>query len=68
MLRSKAAISTAELGEQYCMLGPLREERMRLEVETIQPENHSIRLAIGKMRESGFQVYPSLVQLPQGPL
>ncbi|VDM40142.1 unnamed protein product [Toxocara canis] len=32
VLRTKAAVSTDELGDQYCMLGPYNEERVKLEV------------------------------------
>lgn len=56
VLRSKAAISTEELGDQYCMLGPLREDRWRLEVEQIAPESRNIATAIHKMNDSGFRV------------
>lgn len=56
VLRSKAPISTEELGDQYCMLGPLREERWRLEVEPIAPESRNIRHAIKKLAEGGFKV------------
>uniref|UniRef100_F1KYL5 Glycogen [starch] synthase n=1 Tax=Ascaris suum TaxID=6253 RepID=F1KYL5_ASCSU len=55
VLRSKAPISTEELGDQYCMLGPLREERWRLEVEPIAPESRNIRHAIKKLAEGGFK-------------
>ncbi|VDN58486.1 unnamed protein product [Dracunculus medinensis] len=55
VLRSKAAISTEELGDQYCMLGPLREDRWRLEVEQIAPESRNIATAIHKMNDSGFR-------------
>ncbi|VDO71074.1 unnamed protein product [Heligmosomoides polygyrus] len=32
VLRTKAPISTEELGDQYCMLGPYNEDRVKLEV------------------------------------
>lgn len=56
VLRSKAPISTEELGDQYCALGPLREERWRLEVEQIEPESRNIRAALRKLNEGGFKV------------
>lgn len=36
VIRSKAPISVEELGDQYCLLGPQREERWRLEVCVFQ--------------------------------
>ncbi|KJH41440.1 starch synthase [Dictyocaulus viviparus] len=39
VLRSKAQISNEELGDQYCMFGPQKNDKWRLEVETIEPEN-----------------------------
>lgn len=32
VLRTKASVTTEELGDQYCMLGPYKEERVKLEV------------------------------------
>lgn len=32
MLRTKAPVTTDELGDQYCMLGLYKEERVKLEV------------------------------------
>lgn len=32
MLRTKASVTTEELGDQYCMLGPYNDERVKLEV------------------------------------
>uniref|UniRef100_A0A8R1U321 Glycogen [starch] synthase n=1 Tax=Onchocerca volvulus TaxID=6282 RepID=A0A8R1U321_ONCVO len=55
VLRSKAAISTEEYGDQYCMLGPLREGKWQLEVEQIAPESRHIATAIHKMKEDGFK-------------
>ncbi|VBB28731.1 unnamed protein product [Acanthocheilonema viteae] len=34
VLRTKAPITTEELGDQYCMLGPYKEERVKLEVRS----------------------------------
>jgi len=46
VLRTKAPISTDELGDQYCMIGPYNEERVKLEVELLEPETAS-RVFIG---------------------
>ena len=64
VLRSKAPISTEELGDQYCALGPLREERWRLEVEPIEPESRNIRAALKKLNEGGFKVNFCATSLP----
>lgn len=56
VLRSKAPISTEEYGDQYCMLGPLREGKWQLEVEQIAPESRHIATAIHKLKEGGFKV------------
>uniref|UniRef100_A0A915K178 Glycogen [starch] synthase n=1 Tax=Romanomermis culicivorax TaxID=13658 RepID=A0A915K178_ROMCU len=55
VLRTKAAISTEELGEQYCMLGPYNEDTVRVEVEPLEPETYAMRKAIENMREHGVK-------------
>ncbi len=45
VLRTKAPISTDELGDQYCMIGPYNEERVKLEVEVLDPETASANSA-----------------------
>ncbi|PIO63260.1 starch synthase [Teladorsagia circumcincta] len=55
VLRSKAQISCEELGDQYCMFGPMKDDKWRLEVEKVEPENRTIRAAIKKLHESGFK-------------
>ncbi|RCN42050.1 starch synthase [Ancylostoma caninum] len=54
VLRSKAQISIEELGDQYCMFGPMKDDKWRLEVEKVEPENRTIRAAIKLMHASGF--------------
>uniref|UniRef100_A0A915CG24 Glycogen [starch] synthase n=1 Tax=Parascaris univalens TaxID=6257 RepID=A0A915CG24_PARUN len=56
VLRTKAAVSTDELGDQYCMLGPYNEERVKLEVEILEPDSASMKYALDQMREIGFRV------------
>ena len=56
VLRTKAQASTDELGEQYCMLGPYSEERAKMELETLQPDNNIMRNALEWTRECGFKV------------
>ncbi|KAK6042968.1 starch synthase [Cooperia oncophora] len=55
VLRSKAQISCEELGDQYCMFGPMKNDKWRLEVEKVEPENRTIRAAMKKLHESGFK-------------
>ncbi|CAD6191744.1 unnamed protein product [Caenorhabditis auriculariae] len=55
VLRSKAQISTEELGDQYCMFGPMKDEKWRLEVEKIEPENRTIRAAMSQFHKDGFR-------------
>uniref|UniRef100_A0A5S6QHT1 Glycogen [starch] synthase n=1 Tax=Trichuris muris TaxID=70415 RepID=A0A5S6QHT1_TRIMR len=75
VLRTKAAISTEELGEQYCMIGPYNEGMVRLEVETLEPETSSMRSTLDSMRAQGVKVifgrwlidgYPKVVLLDIG--
>ena len=35
VIRSKAFVSTEELGDQYCLMGPYKEESARQEVEEV---------------------------------
>lgn len=56
VLRTKAPISTEELGDQYCMLGPYNEDRVKLEVEILEPDNAAMKYALDHARETGFKV------------
>ncbi|KAL1237705.1 Glycogen [starch] synthase [Trichinella spiralis] len=56
VLRTKAAISTEELGDQYCMIGPYNEETVKLEVEVLEPETSHIRGAVESIRSQGVKV------------
>jgi glycogen(starch) synthase len=55
VLRTKAPISTEELGDQYCMLGPYNEEQVRLEVEIMPPETAAMKYALDQMQDWGFR-------------
>ncbi|EPB78366.1 hypothetical protein ANCCEY_02515 [Ancylostoma ceylanicum] len=55
VLRTKAPISTEELGDQYCMLGPYNEDRVKLEVEILEPDNVAMKYALEHVRECGFK-------------
>uniref|UniRef100_A0A0K0EB55 Glycogen [starch] synthase n=1 Tax=Strongyloides stercoralis TaxID=6248 RepID=A0A0K0EB55_STRER len=56
VLRTKAFVSTAELGDQYCMFGPYFEEKVKFEVEQIEPETGAFKYTLDKMAEWGFKV------------
>ncbi|VDL82350.1 unnamed protein product [Nippostrongylus brasiliensis] len=56
VLRTKAPISTEELGDQYCMMGPYFEDRVRLEVEVLEPDNKLMKAALDNTRAQGFKV------------
>uniref|UniRef100_A0A0N5AGA3 Glycogen [starch] synthase n=1 Tax=Syphacia muris TaxID=451379 RepID=A0A0N5AGA3_9BILA len=56
VIRTKAAVTTDELGDQYCMLGPYNEERVKLEVELLEPDTAAMKYALDQMHEIGFKV------------
>lgn len=57
MIRSKAYVSTEELGDQYCMIGPYKEECARTEVEEAEfPVDNPLRTAVHAMRDHGYKV------------
>lgn len=56
VIRSKAAVTTAELGDQYCMLGPYNEACVRLEVEVMEPSFSVLRESIEVLRSAGIKV------------
>ena len=57
MLRTKAAVSMDEMGDQYCMVGPYVEKGVKMEVEVEDPvKSEPMATAINKMKEYGFRV------------
>ena len=56
VIRSKAAVTTAELGDQYCMIGPYHEPTVRLEVEVMEPDFPVIRDVVEGMKNDGVKV------------
>ncbi|CAH1786075.1 unnamed protein product [Owenia fusiformis] len=56
VIKTKAAVSIEELGEQYCLLGPYSEACVRTEVEITEPQNYFLRQAIQSMRDKGIKV------------
>ena len=57
VLRTKAAVSIDEMGDQYCMIGPYVEKGVQMEVELEDPVKlEPIASVINKMKEYGFKV------------
>lgn len=56
VLRSKAAVTTSELGDQYYMIGPYHEPTVKLEVEVMEPEFPVAREVVESMRKEGVNV------------
>ncbi|XP_033221798.1 glycogen [starch] synthase isoform X2 [Belonocnema kinseyi] len=57
VIRSKAFVSTEELGDQYILIGPYKEACARTEVEEMDfPSNSPLNKAVQIMREKGFKV------------
>ncbi|EJD74093.1 glycogen synthase [Loa loa] len=55
VLRTKASVTTEELGDQYCMLGPYKEERVKLEVEILQPDSSPLKYAMDQLNDLGLK-------------
>jgi glycogen(starch) synthase len=56
VIRSKAYVSTEEMGDQYCLLGPYKEQCARTEVEE-SDFSGPLHTAVSKMREQGFKIH-----------
>lgn len=58
VIRSKAFVSTEELGDQYCLMGPYKEESARTEVEECEFANNSpFQWAVNAMRSLGYKIH-----------
>lgn len=58
VIRSKAYVSTEEMGDQYCLLGPYKEQCARTEVEEQEfPAGGPLQLAVSRMRDQGYQLH-----------
>ena len=55
-LRSKAKVTTAELGENYCMIGLYHESTVKVEVEIIEPDFSVTRETIECLKNHGINV------------
>ncbi|XP_067927802.1 glycogen [starch] synthase-like [Watersipora subatra] len=57
VIRTKAAETASEYGEQYCLLGPYNEKCAKLEVEVIEkPSNYAIADTLEQMRSHDLKV------------
>lgn len=57
VIRSKAFVSTEEMGDQYVLLGPYKERSARTEVEETEfPMNQPLNQAVNNLREMGYKV------------
>jgi len=57
VLRTKAAVSVDEMGDQYCMVGPYVAKGVKMEVEVEDPIKFQPMAAVVQtMKEYGFRV------------
>ncbi|GLV37040.1 Glycogen synthase [Carabus blaptoides fortunei] len=57
VIRSKAYVSTEEMGDQYCLIGPYKEHAARTEVEESPLSSPLLQEAVNKMRNMGYKVH-----------
>lgn len=57
VIRSKAYVSTEELGEQFCLLGPYKEHCARAEVEEVEFSKGPLLEAVNTLRYRGYKLY-----------
>lgn len=56
VIRSKAFVSTEEMGDQYCLIGPYKELCARTEVEDGPLASSTLNRAVDASRAKGFKV------------
>lgn len=56
VIRSKAYVSTEELGDQYCLLGPYKENSARTEVEEGPLTSPALNDAVAALKNKGYKV------------
>lgn len=54
VIKTKAEMSVAEMGDQYCLVGPLNEEAVKTEVEVLQPKG-VFEKALSSFRDQGIE-------------
>ncbi|XP_012057060.1 PREDICTED: glycogen [starch] synthase [Atta cephalotes] len=56
VIRSKAYVSTEEMGDQYCLIGPYKEHSARTEVEEADfPPHNPLHQAVQVLRDQGYK-------------
>ncbi|KAF7284702.1 glycogen [starch] synthase [Rhynchophorus ferrugineus] len=56
VIRSKTYISTEEMGDQYCLVGPYKEQCARTEVEEGPLATNTLNRAVDACRSKGFKI------------
>ncbi|CAK9292637.1 unnamed protein product [Gordionus sp. m RMFG-2023] len=56
VIRSKVAITSDELGEQYCLFGPYNEQQVNQEVERMESSHPVFRDTLKSMRDQSVKV------------
>lgn len=56
VIRSKAYVSTEEMGDQYCLIGPYKEQCARTEVEEGPLSSNTLNKAVEACRNKGYKV------------
>lgn len=57
VIRSKAYVSTEEMGDQYCLIGPYKEHLARTEIEEADfPSDNPLHQAVQILRDQGYKV------------
>ncbi|EFA05468.1 Glycogen [starch] synthase-like Protein [Tribolium castaneum] len=57
VIRSKSYVSTEEMGDQYCLIGPYKEFHARTEVEEGPLGSDPLNEAVQALRDKGFKVH-----------
>lgn len=58
VIRSKAYVSTEEMGEQLCLMGPYKEHCARTEMEEIEfPRGNPLLDAVNSLRSRGYKIH-----------
>jgi len=57
VIKSKAQVTTEELGEQYCLFGPYNESCVRTEVELLEPHHYVMKEVLQEFRDAGIKAY-----------
>jgi len=56
VIKTKAAVTVEELGDQYFLMGPYNESCVRTEMDITEPTNEAVAKALAQMRENGIKV------------